>query len=350
MRIFRVVNLVPGLNSSPNSHDDSPPKSSNTTTGATTSTTANSGQSQGGTSNNGKVAIGPIVGGVVGAILLIIGAIFLFFCLRRRSKQKKIEEYHQRPPPLMDELDPQNRVDPFIQTGAYHRGPASSTLAGSNREPLYSPVPQQTQNSLQGGQPALPWGAPTPSEYSSAYTGIAPSSRNHPDSDRATSAAGSSVGGGTLYNTGASSSSASAPISTYPSEKRNRAAPNPLPPLPAGSSRVVLGVTNPEAQEQVRQVRQAEIGERLRTVEAEMNDLKRGVSTRRQPRRENPQSDGADMIAQMREQMAMMQQEIQTLRENQRSDWAMGLTDEPPPGYTASPTSHSSPPGSMHPS
>jgi hypothetical protein len=44
------------------------------------------------------------------------------------------------------------------------------------------------------------------------------------------------------------------------------------------------------------------------------------------------------VIVQMREEMMQMQQEIQMLRDNQRSDWAMGLTDEPPPGYSANPT------------
>ncbi|RXW12972.1 hypothetical protein EST38_g12881 [Candolleomyces aberdarensis] len=86
-----------------------------------------------------------------------------------------------------------------------------------------------------------------------------------------------------------------------------------------------------DEQERVRQARQAEINDRLRALQQEMDQL-RASSGGGGPQDGN---GGADAMTEMREQMERMKREIEALRANQRSEWALGLTDEPPPGYTS---------------
>jgi TolA-binding protein len=50
--------------------------------------------------------------------------------------------------------------------------------------------------------------------------------------------------------------------------------------------------------------------------------------------RQQDSDSSVNAVTEMREQMARMNLEIEGLRENRRSEWAMGLTNEPPPGYT----------------
>ncbi|RXW16644.1 hypothetical protein EST38_g9209 [Candolleomyces aberdarensis] len=342
-------------------HDDAPPSVNTTTDGSPSSTPGSEGSTT--YNSSSKTPIWAIAGGVAGAILFAVVASFLFFCLRHQQKQTKLGKRPATPLEELNYSDMQYRVDPFIQVSPHHRGPPSSAL-GRTSQPLYRSVLQRMQHGLRGNYPALP-PIPASSGYSdsSSYAGIA--TRGYPsDSDQVSSATG-----GTLSNAWANSEFST---STFPKEKGNRIANPPLPPLPAGSSHLVFSVTNPDGQggrqirqaeiaersstveqemnpdeqERVRQIRQAEIAERLRTVEQEMDKLKRGFSTmsRQTSQQTNATQNDVDVdergdtVGQTREQMRVMQQEIQMLRESQRSDWAMGLTDEPPPGYTANPT------------
>ncbi|KAJ2915234.1 hypothetical protein MD484_g5174, partial [Candolleomyces efflorescens] len=91
----------------------------------------------------------------------------------------------------------------------------------------------------------------------------------------------------------------------------------------------VNGQAEAEEQERVRQARQAEINERLRALQQEMGQLRASSGGRQQD-----SDSSVHAVTEMREQMAQMNQEIEALRENRRSEWAMGLTNEPPPGYT----------------
>ncbi|TFK22987.1 hypothetical protein FA15DRAFT_495689 [Coprinopsis marcescibilis] len=78
--------------------------------------------------------------------------------------------------------------------------------------------------------------------------------------------------------------------------------------------------------------RQEELSRRLRSVEREMQIINRNIlPSERAPSVAPPRSM---TMAEMQQQMRRMQDEIETLRANQGSDWAAGLTDEPPPGYS----------------
>ncbi|RXW20454.1 hypothetical protein EST38_g5408 [Candolleomyces aberdarensis] len=284
---------ISGLNPLLNSHDDTPPGNQTD-------------------SSSSKTPIGAIAGGAAGGTLFTVAAFFLFFCLRRRRRRRRLEK---RPALVMDGLDQlQYRVDPLILEKPDYRGPPSSALESS------SPIPQQSQDGLHENYSALLPSMPTSSDYSSSNPGI--TTRRYPlDLDQVPGATGSSSAGGTLFNPGANYASGVASTSTFPRQTRNLAASSPL---------VVLPMAHPEEQEQVQQDGPATIGDRLGTLEQEMNELRRGFST------------------QMREEIVEMQQEIQMLRENQGSDLAMRLTDEPPPGYVANPKAIPHPVSGQH--
>ncbi|KAJ3550094.1 hypothetical protein NMY22_g632 [Coprinellus aureogranulatus] len=337
-------------------HDDDPVTTTSTTTsatlvtggGGTAPTTTTSGNAPGTTTtrnpgsggagagtdatqaNSSGTPVGAIVGGVVGGILGLAAIIFLVFCLRRRRKAQQLPN-----PALMTEVDHtyNNNGGPdvgYIQQNAFQPGPSRM-----ENGPLYSPV---AQNFRAGNQ--YPNSMTTGSHYSSAtspYGGVA-ASRPDYDSDRATTVTGSASAQGTIPSAYSNGSSGA-----VISEKRRRMqqdlvvlSPTEQPrPSPTGADRS-LSVRNPSEnqQERIRQARQAEIGDRLRTVEREMSDLKRGRSTRAPVRVMQNNSAQDDEIADMREEMRRMQEEIMHLRSNQSSAWAQGLTDEPPPGYT----------------
>lgn len=116
-----------------------------------------------------------------------------------------------------------------------------------------------------------------------------------------------------------------------------------------------MTVVNPDSeQERLRIERQEAIGMRLRTVQQEMHQLGKELKrTKGDGQRGQvtgggdggahdvdgqpgavPTRSGKSEISMMREEMRLMQQEIELLRENQSSAWAQGLSNEPPPGYS----------------
>lgn len=77
--------------------------------------------------------------------------------------------------------------------------------------------------------------------------------------------------------------------------------------------------------EEIKTARQAELGQRLQAVQRELDELAR----MNQSEAATPQMTMGGLA----EHMRLMQRQIEILRENQRSDWAAGLTDQPPPDY-----------------
>ena len=113
----------------------------------------------------------------------------------------------------------------------------------------------------------------------------------------------------------------------------NRGA-SPLLPSPLNATRT---------REEIRRVRQQDLDNRLRVVQHNIVQLEessagpeRSVSLRRQT------SGGAEIIEEemhmsvsdMQEAIRSQREQIRELREQQQSAWALGLSDDPPPGYT----------------
>ena len=98
--------------------------------------------------------------------------------------------------------------------------------------------------------------------------------------------------------------------------------------------------------ESIRKARQNEIDERLRVVQREVTHLTselRGAKGGRQLPVGRPRADAQGnqevgeeeemSMGEIREQLRVMEEQIEYLREQQRSAWAQGFSDEPPPGY-----------------
>ncbi|TFK22988.1 hypothetical protein FA15DRAFT_670996 [Coprinopsis marcescibilis] len=130
---------------------------------------------------------------------------------------------------------------------------------------------------------------------------------------------------------------------TTPSE-RNRVLLNENPSTQSGIERVpsqLPAVPLTVKQLQLRRERQAELERQLLAIDTEMEALNRGMGEGGESTAEftaRREIEGMS-VEEMREQMRMMQQQIAILRHNQGSDWAEGLTDDPPPGYTPRQTS-----------
>lgn len=89
--------------------------------------------------------------------------------------------------------------------------------------------------------------------------------------------------------------------------------------------------------EAVRRSRQMEIDRQLRAVKQEMRGLKTDFhveATRRESITTGGRSEETEM-SDMREQIRTMKEQIEYLQAQQESPWAQGLSDEPPPGYSA---------------
>ncbi|KAE9383763.1 hypothetical protein BT96DRAFT_1008812 [Gymnopus androsaceus JB14] len=102
-------------------------------------------------------------------------------------------------------------------------------------------------------------------------------------------------------------------------------------------------VPAPNTKAELRHMRQRELGRQMRVINAEMEDLKNDAAEHattssvslvsRRSTRKSIGVDGNLDVAKMKEQIKAMSEQITLLQSQQRSSWAQGLSDEPPPGY-----------------
>jgi hypothetical protein len=109
-----------------------------------------------------------------------------------------------------------------------------------------------------------------------------------------------------------------------------------------GTLRSNLDDSHPNAPQltraQIRRARQEELDNRLKMVQEAVERLTagpRGSATLRRHRSLGASSGEANLsVSDMRAEVRLMQEQIQLLREQRRSAWALGLSNDPPPGYT----------------
>ncbi|KAJ3512485.1 hypothetical protein NLJ89_g3492 [Agrocybe chaxingu] len=325
-------------------HDDDapllplPPAGSPTTSSSTTRTTGSvasqtrsqtnspSSTAVGANSGESSTPIGPIVGGVVGGLAALALLIFgLLFCKRRRDRrQHELAELERRPPALMSELGPNDAqgasfVTPFLSPQAQ-----SSTVAS------------YYQHSYTGA----------PSIGSKGYQWNASTSNNHlpPPGPQSVSDGQSSSGQSSIPTQVASTGSSM----YYHSEGTRR----PLRTVTEGdhlsSPSSYSPSTSPATmkdREAIRRQRQDEIDRRLRNAQQEIMDLTSGftdekgarrVQSIRRPRAQDQgggEEDEVLSMEEMRDQLRTLRGQIAFLQEQQNSAWAMGISDDPPPGY-----------------
>ena len=83
----------------------------------------------------------------------------------------------------------------------------------------------------------------------------------------------------------------------------------------------------------VRAARQMEISERIRAAQREMDQLTAAQNS--QPasgRAPTPAPSQQEMVS-LRNQVQELKNKIEQMQNQQQSDWALGLSDEPPPAY-----------------
>ena len=109
-----------------------------------------------------------------------------------------------------------------------------------------------------------------------------------------------------------------------------------------GMSRSSLDDAHPNApgltRAQIRRARQEELDNRLRMVQQAVERMTAGsrgsVMSRRHRSLGAIPGEANLSVSDMRAEVRLMREQIQLLREQRRSAWALGLSDDPPPGYT----------------
>ena len=98
-----------------------------------------------------------------------------------------------------------------------------------------------------------------------------------------------------------------------------------------------LHVHGVRTQDELRAMRQMEINQRLQNAQQEMYNLTSrqmqgglGLPTSDFERQESERD--SEMVS-MREQIRQISSQIEQLQRERSSDWALGLSDEPPPAY-----------------
>ena len=220
-----------------------------------------------------RTPVGAIVGGIVGGIALLALAVFLGFCWRRRRSHA-----------------PELLITQFNDEGA-------SLAVSASGMPYTQPPAVHTKSSI----PPL------------TVSGNNDNQASMPNSYR------------TLHSGGVV-------LSDPPSSQQLPS--SPLLPSP-------LNVNG--AREEVRRARQQDLDNRLRVVQHNIVQLEesnarpgRSVSLRQQT------SGAAEIIEEemhmsmpdIQEAIRSMREQIGVLRRQQQSAWALGLSDDPPPGYT----------------
>ena len=247
------------------------------------------------------------MGGIAGGITLLALVIFLLLCWHRRRR-------HAAPQSVGENGDSEPLITqfnggrgslvvsasgmPYTQTLAESSKPSMATVTVFGGESFNT----DTQANMPDYYQILPSGEVVLSP---------PGSQQLPSSGKAlpSSTSNSSVLG-TSSNNGTAS---------------------PLLPSP-------LNVTG--TREEVRRARQKDLDDRLRVVQHNIEQLEgSGAGHERLGRQTSEEAESTEeemymSMSDMQEAIRSQREQIRVLREQQHSAWALGLSDDPPPGYT----------------
>ncbi|KAG5653535.1 hypothetical protein H0H81_012476 [Sphagnurus paluster] len=300
-----------------------------TTTRSSTST-SQTGSPQG-IAGESNVSIAVIAGAIAGGVVVVIALIVLIIFLRRRKRRNPRPEGF-----TIDDDD----------------APKTVASADGNR-PNLAIVPFRIDTSVASSGSEQD----TPSDFiqsgtvlSSPYTALPSFLESHNNQTTSPSRTNSdmvdpSLGRTTMYTNNPSASrdsvyggmeSAYGGIASETSSYTHGGAASV-----ARTATNASGRTLDPSREAIRWARQSEIDRKLRAARTEMQHLNsdiRAETRRRQSRQsirghEEPEVDAAEVL-QMRQQMQAMRERIDYLQAQQQSEWAQGLSDEAPPGYS----------------
>ena len=251
--------------------------------------------------------VGAIVGGIAGGMTLLALLIFLLLCWHRRRR-------HGAPQSVGENGDSEPLITEF-------NGGGGSLVVSASGMPYTqslaeSSIPSMATNTVFGGESfSTDNQANMPDNYQTLPSGKVvlspPGSQQLPSSEKALP---SSPLNPSVLGTGSNNGSAS-----------------PLLPSP-------LNVTG--TRDEVRRARQKDLDDRLRVVQHNIEQLEgSGAGHYRlgQQTLEETESTEEEMhmsVSDMQEAIRSQREQIRLLREQQHSAWALGLSDDPPPGYT----------------
>jgi len=246
-----------------------------------------------------KTPVGAIVGGIAGGIVLLVLFISLPFCWRRR---------HGSSEPLITQFDVGGDSLSVPASGM----PYTQPFAVRSKPPMATVTMSGGESSNNDNQAIMR------NRYQTLHSG-----------------------GVVLYPPGSQQLSSSEKVSlsstsnsnVFGASSNNRSA-SPLLPPP-------LNATG--TQEEVRRARQEDLDNRLRVVQhniVQLEESSAGPGSSVPFRRQT--SGEAAIIAEetqmsmpdMQEAIRLLKEQVHVLREQQQSAWALGLSNDPPPGYT----------------
>ena len=108
--------------------------------------------------------------------------------------------------------------------------------------------------------------------------------------------------------------------------------PGGMPPSGQQNHQLSHPNTQESTRDEIRRERQEELDNRLRMVQQEMVQVTALGEQRMLGA--TPMEEADLSTSDIRMEIQLMREQIQLLREQQRSTWALGLSDNPPPGYT----------------
>jgi hypothetical protein len=260
----------------------------------------------------GRTPVGAIIGGIAGGITLLALVISLLFCWYRRRGHGALQSVKENGGP-----------EPLILQ--FNNGGSSLAVSASGM-PYTQPLAVRSKS---------PMATVTVSGGESSNTDRQGNMRNYRTLHSGEVALSPPLAGSQRLPFFSEKALPSSPsnLSVLGTSSDNRSA-SPLLP-----SR--LNVTG--AREEVRRARQEDLDNRLRVVQHNIIQLEessagpgRSVSLRRQTSGEAGiiEEEMHMSVPDMQEAIRSMREQIRVLREQQQSAWALGLSDDPPPGYT----------------
>jgi hypothetical protein len=229
------------------------------------------------TANSAKTSVGAIVGGIAGGIVIFVFIIFLLSYWHRRRNPDALQRHGGNGDPCLIKSFDIGRGSPAVSARVAH---LQSQIR--SKAPIVTP-----QLSNQSGS-------------NSGYAGQGGAGPSRRDVSRNFL--------GNLNTTDVASSG----ILQSGHEDYHNSHPN----------------TREQTREEVRHERQEELDYRLRVVQRAMEQVTESTLALRHT------GDVGLSVTDMRVEMMLMREQIALLRAQQRSAWALGLSNDPPPGYT----------------
>ncbi|TFK61009.1 hypothetical protein BDN72DRAFT_850041, partial [Pluteus cervinus] len=287
------------------------------TAAATSSTSTSAGPTliPSGTS---KVSKGPpvvaIVGPIVGVLALAGIAGIAFYCLRKRKRETESDEHPQ--------------ISPFIDHDPrqLHSG-TDGKMGLANTSGSLSPSGRNEMMSVSSRPSYEPSSPPSQSHFGFGNAGASGLSvppltgRTHTSMSSRMSATG--VPGASPMAT----PTLEQPVTSFTDPEGSSTPPSrSIDRSRASAEHSVVMNRSPDDGASIREIRQQELGRKVAEMQRKLTGRVAVVQ----------QSNSASEVAELRSEVNQLREQLVHLRNQQQSPWALGLSDDPPPGYYTS--------------